>query len=63
MKISDVRKVLERVQEEHGDIDFVLNDPDTERLFSLNEKNFKVFGDDRKRLEVTADYCGEYYDV
>lgn len=62
MKISELRKILEEVQTEHGDIDFVLNDPDTGWLFVLSQSSFDVYDDnDGKRLEVTADYGDKTY--
>jgi len=62
MKISEVRKILDEVTAEHGDIDFVLDDPDTGYLIVLTPKRFEVHEDEKgKRLEVTARYSDALY--
>ena len=62
MKISEVKKILDEAQAEHGDIDFVLDDPDTGWLFVLEPSGFQVYADEQgKRLEVTADYGDKIY--
>ena len=62
MKISEVKTLLDEVMAEHGDIDFVLDDPDTGWRFVLESSRFEVWVDeDGKRLEVTADYNDKRY--
>lgn len=57
MKITELREVLDRVLSEHGDIEFVLDDPDIGWLFMLDESDLEVIEDELgKRLELTASY-------
>ena len=56
LKISDLRKMLEKLEAEHGDLPAVLPDADTSWVWRMKAKNVTVGGG---RLCIGGDYGDE----
>jgi hypothetical protein len=56
LKISDLRRLLEKLEAEHGDLPCVLPDADTSWVWLMKAKHVEVLGG---RLCIGGDYGDE----
>jgi hypothetical protein len=56
LKISDLRKLLEKLEAEHGDLPCVLHDADTSWVWLMKASHVQVDGG---RLRIGGDYGDE----